>query len=533
MKLKTKIIIPILIVILMAIGALGSISYFQAKKIILNQIYMQAEDELKTASAILQQPNSNINELIHTMKIGKQGYGYIVDGSGKIILHPDEKSIGINLNDYDWGKTILKEQNGTLNYIYNGGERHTVYEKVQNKILVIAIPVKEFVGPLYTLKITIITVLAVSLLLAILAVFYLISMEVVKPINKLVEAMNKAGNGDLNTSVSFQTKDEMTMLGQTFNKMVLSIRELVVNVRETIIRLNENSGLIISSMDEIAASSEEVSKTTQEIASGADEQAQESSNTLCLTKDLVNVVNDSTEKLELVRLNTGVMMERNIESNSAVQDLSQRFKENSDAMKVVSSNVLELATKSRDVKEILNTIKSISSQTNLLALNAAIEAARAGEQGRGFAVVADEIRKLADQSARSTEEIQTIISDITEVIGRVDKTVSEAKGIEHKSNEALEVTKLAFQNIKEAVDNVVRQVDLLGKDIKLVGDVKEKVVNSVDVISSVSQQTAAATEEISASAEEQTASIEEINSSLQEVNNMIESLSKSIKLFRI
>jgi methyl-accepting chemotaxis protein len=533
MKLRTKIILPILIIILAGISTLGFISYFKAKGIILNQIYLQADNELKTTSSILQLQNSNINEYINEMRIGKEGYAYIVDESGKISLHPDKKTVGLNLSDYDWGKTILKKQTGSLNYIYNNAERYTVFKKVDNKIAVIAVPIHEFVGPLNSLRVYIITVLMLSLAVTVLAIVYLVHTQILQPINKLADKMGQAGEGDLSANVKLKSKDEIGMLGQSFDKMVLNIRNLVQNVKGITENLNANSDIIVSSMSEISASSEEVAKSTQEIASGTTDQAQESSKTLSIANNLADIVNDATKNLEGVKHNTNEMSERNTAGSKAILDLGTSFAENSNAIRTVAVNVSELADKSGSIKEIVGSIKNIASQTNLLALNAAIEAARAGDQGRGFSVVAEEIRKLADQSSRATEEIQSIITEIIEVIDRVEKTMLLAKEIENKSNTSFGVTKAAFEQIKTSVEDVVKQIELMSMDIVKIDEAKEKVVTSIEAIASLSEETAAATEEISASAEEQTASIEEINASLQEMNSMVETLSSSIRIFKI
>ena len=263
-----------------------------------------------------------------------------------------------------------------------------MFKKINNNTVVIVIPIQEFISPLSALRGIILTVLAFSVLLAVIAIFYLINIQILRPVNKLVKMMSQAGEGNLNASVEVKTKDEIGILGHAFNVMIANIRGLVVSVKDVTVKLNATSELIVSSMSEIGASAEEVSRSTQEIASGATDQAEESSQTLTITNDLADIVNDAAEKLKRVEANTGEMSERNAVSSKAIVDLDFRFKENSNAMTMVADNVLELANKSSSIKEIVDSIKNISAQTNLLALNAAIEAARAGEQGRGFSVVA-------------------------------------------------------------------------------------------------------------------------------------------------
>lgn len=533
MKLRAKIIIPIVLIATLSISILGIVSYLKAQKIILNQLYLQADNELRIGLSILQSESSDINMYIDKMKIGKQGYGYLVNDKGVITIHPDSASIGVNLNDYDWGKTILSQQEGSLTYEYKGADRYTVFKKVGGSTLVIAIPTNEFIGPLHTLRLLMLIVLIITVLLSIGLIVYLTEKMILKPINKLMNIMELAGQGQLNVNIEIKSNDEIGSLGKNFNKMLGNIKHLVIDINEIIASLQNTSSIITDSMNEVSKSSDEVSKAVQEIASGASDQAAESSNTFNITKDLAEIVEDIIERVRLTNSNTEDLIEKNSSGDAAIIELGEKFKENTDALVSVAEDVTDLIEKSKSIDIILSTIKSISSQTNLLALNAAIEAARAGEQGRGFAVVADEVRKLAEQSSHATEEIQKIVSDIIAVISKTDDTVSTAKNTEEKANLSLGVTKDAFQKIRLSVEDISKQIGALSDDIKEIDMIKERVVHSVESISSVSQQTAASTQEISACTQEQTASVEEITASTHELNNMVNQLSKSIKIFKV
>ncbi|MDF2548503.1 MAG: methyl-accepting chemotaxis protein [Anaerosolibacter sp.] len=533
MKLKTKILAPILAVIILGIGTLGVISYYKAESIILDQLYIQAEAELETAVSMLEKGNVDMQSLLDKISVGVSGYGYIVDENGFIEIHKNRETIGINLNDYDWGKTILAKQEGNLTYIYNGSERYTVFKKVNDHIVVIGIPTEEFIGPLHSLRTGMIITLMIASIISVLVIFFLVNKQIIKPLNSLSNVMGQAGNGDLQVRLEVKTKDEIGVLSENFNKMTENIRNLVSNAKEISVKLETTFGIIAESVEETSASMEEVSSAVQQIAAGATTQASEMDNSVHMTDDLSDKIESMAQNMTIALENTGNMRNENEIGMDSIIQLVDVFEENAQTTEIVGANIESLADRSKSIGMIVETIESIASQTNLLALNAAIEAARAGEHGRGFAVVADEIRKLAEQSSNATKNIQHIITEIIGVIGNASSTMTENKVVVQNAANVLNQTRKVFEQTKTSVEEVTKKIEILNKDIIFVDNLKGNVLDSIKSVASVSQETAAATQQISASAQEQTASMEEISASIQDLSEMVNVLSESISVFKV
>jgi methyl-accepting chemotaxis protein len=192
-----------------------------------------------------------------------------------------------------------------------------------------------------------------------------------------------------------------------------------------------------------------------------------------------------------------------------------------------------LVTRSKEISRVLGIIQEIAAQTNLLALNAAIEAAQAGDAGRGFAVVAEEIRKLAEGSRTSTQDIERIIKDVqadTQSVLQSMETMSSS--VEEGSRMSNQVTG-AFERIRETSKasleeskSFLNATDNQLKGIKTIRDITEQIVV-------IAEQTAAGAEEIASSTHELSEGMELVNQNSSDMSELASALNKGVASLKL
>ena len=478
---------------------------------------------------------TTLAEQISTKKVGNTGYVFISEVSGNIISHPQKELINTNVaSKLSFWNKAKSENSGFINYDDNGDKKFGVYQtnKLTGWKLVATLKESELSSDTKSiLQTTFLIILIMGLISVVMSL--LLSKGIADNIQKLKEVFAKASNGDLTVSIIASTKDEFKDLATSFNSMLKNISDLMNSVTKSSNTVSETSATLASMSEEVTASISEVATAIEQVSMGATEQAQNA-------QEGASAMDDLSNKLDKISVNSNEMDE--ISSNtkqlgskglSMIGILVEKSNKTKIATKEVNDIVQDMNESTKQINAISETLISITAQTNLLSLNASIESARAGEAGKGFAVVAGEIRKLADQSKISTEEIKGIIASIQNKSDTAVKAIESTETVVNEQDLAVGQTKEIFSEILKSIEIMITKVDEIKISIVDVNENKQSTVSEIENISSISEQTASSSQEVTASTEEITATMEEFTKYSGELQILAEQLDTEIKKFKI
>ncbi|MFQ1689619.1 methyl-accepting chemotaxis protein [Aeromonas veronii] len=423
--------------------------------------------------------------MVSNFRLEESGIVFMVDGSGKVKLHPEANRIERDtlggIASGDTGSLLAKRPFAVINAEVNGEPMvlASSYIPLLDWYLVAQVPEAEIYAELDQTRNEILMIsLVIALAMGLMGM--LLAGSVSRPLNELARLFKElgSGDGDLTQRLKVEGRDELSQVATGFNNFVAKIHGSIEQVAENSRQLAATANEVANKAQltqhnctaqrdrtvQVATAIHEMGATVSEIAGNAS-----------LAAEVARQANDQADAGAVVVA----------QARHGIVDLSGEIEQ-------VAGVIESLASQTDSIGSILETIRSISEQTNLLALNAAIEAARAGEQGRGFAVVADEVRNLANRSAASTAEIQGMINRLQEQSARAVSAMAQGRdqSLEvvsqaDEANAALgqitaHITQINDMNIQVATATE-EQSSVVGEINRNVEDINQLTMETADI----------------------------------------------------
>ena len=338
-----------------------------------------------------------------------------------------------------------------------------------------------------------------------LVIGFLLMRSINEPLASLTKAMDITRRGDLTHKLDYESEDEFGVLIDGFNQMSGYLENLITQIQHAGIQVTSSITEIAASTRQQEATASEHAATSSEIAASTNQIAATSMNLMTTMKRVNSLTQNAASAAE--------------EGHSGLVHIDQTMVKMEEATGAIVGKLSVLSEKAGDIAGVVKTINKLADQTNLLSLNAAIEAEKAGEYGTGFSVVATEIRRLADQTAVATYDIEQMVQGVQSAVS------SAVMGIDKFAKDVRE----SVANIRqgsERIEGVIEQVQVLKPQVKIINE-------GIEAQSLGARQISDATSQLNNAAQQSAESLAQMTLTIERLQQAALGLQEAISRFKV
>lgn len=378
---------------------------------------------------------------------------------------------------------------------------------------------------------------AVCVIMAICAAFGIkMSSSISKSIRTSIGVVEKVANGNLDVWVDEKLLNRSDEIGD-LSKVTITLRDAMKTVIKDI---STNANALLNAGTELKSVADTTNGTMEQVRSAvnmivdnSNEQAKNSQNTSEHMKIMGENITETSGEVELLDANAASMQQS---SEKASETLEKLRTINGDVERIINDvkeQTIRTNNSVQKIQDATSIISSIADETNLLSLNASIEAARAGESGRGFAVVAGEIKKLAEQSNTSSQEIEDTAKALMEDSTKAVELMKQMQDIIMSQSESMKETHEVVENVLSEIESSMKSIELIKASTQKLEISRNQVVSAVDELSEIAQNNVEGTKKTHQETEEVADSFHHVSESAEQLREIAGLLADSIDYFKM
>lgn len=362
---------------------------------------------------------------------------------------------------------------------------------------------------------------------------YLFALSITRPIQRLIMTSRSLASGDLTHSQAVRRKDEIGRLASIIEQMRVELARFVQASQQSADRVVVSSESMAEHTNSSVQTFTGMMKTLQQLAEGAQSQMMSTQQAARAMEEISGgVIQISESSLSVAQLSSTNAQHAEM-GNRLMEDAERQMHGLKQTVCRFAESASLLEQHSRDINQIINVIKTISSQTDILSLNAGIEASRAGEHGKGFLVVANEIRKLAEQTQTSSERIHAIIDRIQVDMKATLINIQTGNREVESTEKSVQLARVAFGTIEQTTLDISKQSQEVSAAVEQMTAGTQEITASVTELAAIAKLANTEIDGVVYEAEQQMRSVQELTDSTLVLNETAMNLKNHISGYKV